>query len=103
VQSQAICMLISFFRIKGIAHKECILTGQTVNSAYYCDVLGRLRENLRRLRPEHKNMLLHQDNVPSHISLFTRELFTERNMNIVSHPPYLPDLTPVTFLYFPPF
>jgi hypothetical protein len=26
-----------FFNIKGIVHKEFILAGQTVSSAYYCD------------------------------------------------------------------
>jgi hypothetical protein len=32
-------MLIIFFNIEGIVHKECFLEGQTVNSTYYCDVL----------------------------------------------------------------
>jgi hypothetical protein len=32
-------MLIIFFGINGIIHKEFILGGQTVNSTYYCDVL----------------------------------------------------------------
>jgi hypothetical protein len=41
-----------FFYIKGIAQKEFILAGQTVNSAYYCHVLRRLRENVRKLRSE---------------------------------------------------
>jgi hypothetical protein len=31
-------MLIIFFDIKGNVHKEFVLVGQTVNSAYYCDV-----------------------------------------------------------------
>jgi hypothetical protein len=44
-------MLIIFFVIKGIVHKEFILAGQRVNSTYYCDVLRRLRENVRRLHP----------------------------------------------------
>jgi hypothetical protein len=45
-------MLIIFFDCKGIVHKESVMTGQTVDSAYYCDVLRRLCENLRRLRTE---------------------------------------------------
>jgi hypothetical protein len=45
-------MLIIFFDIKRISHKEFVLSGQIVNSAYYCDVLRRLRENLPRFRPE---------------------------------------------------
>jgi hypothetical protein len=32
--------------IKGIVHKEFGLEGQTVNSAYYCDVLQRQLENM---------------------------------------------------------
>jgi hypothetical protein len=39
VKSKVKSMLILFFDIKGIVHKEFILAGQTINSAYYCDVL----------------------------------------------------------------
>jgi hypothetical protein len=39
-------MLIIFFDIKLIVHKEFVLAGQTVNSAYYSDVLRRMRENV---------------------------------------------------------
>jgi histone-lysine N-methyltransferase SETMAR len=35
VKSKVKSMLIIFFDIKGIVHKEFILAGQTVNSAYY--------------------------------------------------------------------
>jgi hypothetical protein len=45
-------MLIIFFDIKGIVHKECFLAGHTVMSAYYCDVLRKLHRNVRRLRLE---------------------------------------------------
>jgi hypothetical protein len=45
-------MLIIFFDIKGIVHKDFVPAGQTVNSAHYCDGLRRLRENVPRLRPE---------------------------------------------------
>jgi hypothetical protein len=33
-------MLIIFLEIKGIAHKEVVLAGQTVNFAHYCDFYG---------------------------------------------------------------
>jgi ribosomal protein L20 len=52
VKSKVKSILIIFFDIKGTVHKEFVLAGQTVISAYYCDVLRRLRENVRRLRPE---------------------------------------------------
>jgi hypothetical protein len=57
-------MLIIFFDSKGIVHKEIVLAGQTVNSAYYCDVSWRLCENVRVLRPEfwkQKNWLVKKE------------------------------------------
>ena len=41
-----------FFDIKGIVHKEFVSTGQTVNCEFYCEVLRRLREKVRRRRPQ---------------------------------------------------
>jgi hypothetical protein len=84
-------MLIIFFDMKGTVPKEFILAGQTADSAYYCEILQRLCENVRRLRPElwrQKNWLLHHDKAPSHTSFFTREFLTRKNMTLVSHPPY---------------
>jgi hypothetical protein len=52
VKSNVKSMNITFFDIKGIVHKEFVLVGQTVNSGFYCDVLWRLRENMRRHRPQ---------------------------------------------------
>jgi hypothetical protein len=45
-------ILIIFFDTKGAVHKEFVLEGKTGNFSHYCDVLRRLRENVRRLRPE---------------------------------------------------
>jgi hypothetical protein len=73
-----------------IVHKK-IRPDQAVNSAHCSDVLRRLRENVRRLRPElwlQKNWLLHHDNKPPNTSFFTRELLTENNMTVVLRPPY---------------
>jgi hypothetical protein len=75
------------FDFKGIVHNEFVLVDQTANSAYYCDVLRRLCENVRRLRPElweQKNWLLHQDNAVSHF-IFRQEYFAN---DCRSHPPY---------------
>jgi hypothetical protein len=64
VNSKVKRMLIICFGIKGIVHKRSVLARQAVNFAYYCDILLRLRENLRRLRPElwrQINWLFHHD------------------------------------------
>jgi hypothetical protein len=67
VKSKVKSILIIFFDIKGIVNKEFVLAGQRVNSAYYCDNLWLLHENVRRLRPKlwrRKYWLLHHDNTP---------------------------------------
>jgi hypothetical protein len=52
MKSKVKIMLIIFSDIKVIVHKEFVLVGQTVNSAYYCRVLWRLHENVCRLYTE---------------------------------------------------
>jgi hypothetical protein len=73
VKSKVKSMLIIFFHIKGIAHKEFVLAGQTVNSVYYYDILRQLCENLQRLHPklwQQKTWPLHHNNAVSHTSFF---------------------------------
>jgi hypothetical protein len=52
VKSKVKSMLIIFFDIKEVGHKEFILAGHTVNSAYYCDVLRLLHDFVRKLLPK---------------------------------------------------
>jgi hypothetical protein len=91
VKSKVKSMLIIFFDIKRIVHKEFILVGQSVNSTYYCDGLYPLHENVLTLCPKlwrQKNWLLYHDNSLSHTFFFTREFLTEDNMTVILHPPY---------------
>jgi histone-lysine N-methyltransferase SETMAR len=72
-------------------------TGQTVNDGFYRDVLRRLRENVRRRRPElwrEHNWLLHHYNPPSHTSALTQKFLAEDKMAVIPQPPYSPDLAP---------
>jgi len=69
VRSNIKSMLIGFFDQKGIVHKEFVPPGQTVNAAFYVEVLKRLRENVQRKRPDqwqNNTWLLHHDNAPAH-------------------------------------
>ena len=59
-----------------IIHYECVPTGQTVSQVYYLEVLKRLREKVRRKRPElfaNNSWILHHDIAPAHTALFVRE------------------------------
>jgi len=96
-------MLICFFDQKGIVHKEFVPPGQRVNAAFYVEVLKRLRENVRRKRPDqwrNNTWLLHHDNAPAHAALLTRRILTDNNMTVVPHPPYSPDLAPSDFFFY---
>jgi len=91
VRSNIKSMLICFFDQKGIVHKEFVPPGQAVNAAVYVEVLRRLRENVRRKRPDqwqNNTWLLHHDNASAHTALLTRRFLTDNNMSVVLHPPY---------------
>ena len=51
-KSRVKIILLNFFDIRGIVHYEFVPTRQTVNQVYYLEVLERLREKVRRKRPE---------------------------------------------------
>jgi hypothetical protein len=91
VKSDVKSILIIFFGIKGIVHKEFVLAGQAVNSVHYCDALRLLRENVRILRHElwrQKTWLLHHNNAPPHASFFTRAFLTKKQHDCRPHPHY---------------
>jgi hypothetical protein len=93
-----------FFYIKGVLHHEFSCQGQTVNRWYYLEVLKRLRENVRRKRPQlWKNNygFLHHDNVPAHALLLIRDFLANTNTTVLPQPPCSPDLPPSDFFLFP--
>ena len=74
-------MLLTFFYIRGTVHYEFVPTGQTVNQVYYLEVLERLREKVRRKRPElfaNNSWILHHDNAPAHATLSAGEILTTK-------------------------
>jgi len=85
-------------------HHEFAPQGQTVNVGFRCSVLRRLREDIRRKRPElwHAgNWLLNDDNAPSHRALVTREFLAHNSIIALRQPPYSSDLAPCEFFLFP--
>ncbi|KMQ83207.1 histone-lysine n-methyltransferase setmar-like protein [Lasius niger] len=96
--------LIVFFDIKGIVHQEFVPPNQTFNADFYCDVLERLEEAVRKGRREmwnNRNWLLHHDNALTHTAQETKYLLIENNISVVRHPPNSPDLAPCDFFLFP--
>jgi transposase len=81
-------------------HHEFLPQGQTVNRWYYLDVLKRLRESIRRKRPQlwrNSSWILHHDNAPAHASLLIRDFLAKHEITVLPQPPYSPDLVPADF------
>jgi len=78
-----------------------MIVGQTVNHAFYKDVLGRLRKRVQRVRTDiADDWVLHHDNAPVHTALLIREFLAKKNIPVLPHPPYSPDLAPCDFYLF---
>ena len=102
-------MYIPFNKVRELAtvcllHYESVPTGQTVNQVYYLEVLKRLREKLRRKRPElfaNNSWILHHDNAPAHTALSVGKVLATKQITMLEHPAYSQDLDPMTFFSVP--
>jgi len=97
VWSNVKIVLISFFDANGFVHKEFVPPGQIVNQQFYLEVLKRLRDSVRKKRPEmwsSGDWFLHHDNAPAHTALSVQQFLARNNMTVIPHPPYSPDLAP---------
>jgi hypothetical protein len=96
-------MLITFFDRESIVHKEFVPEGQTVNSAFHVEVIGRLLKRISRVRPqfpaEGSWFLLH-DNAPSHSALVVKIFLAKQGVVEISHPSYSRNLAPADFFSF---
>jgi len=91
------------FYIRGIVHYEFVPTGQIVNQINYLEILERLREIVRRKWPEifaNNSRILHPDNAPAHTALSVREVLATKQITVLEHPAYSPDLAPSDFFLF---
>ncbi len=98
------CMLCLFFDVKGVIFMEFLDCGECLNSDLYIAILRRVREAIRRKRPQlwrDQNFLIHQDNAPCHVSIQMAEYFHSVDQDLWPHPPYSPDLAPCDFWAFP--
>ena len=96
VRSNVKVLLTVFFDYHGVVHQEFLPQRRTVNKEYYLEVMRRLREAIRKKRPElwkNNSWLLHHENAPAHSSLLVR--------NFLAKKPYSPDLAPCVFFLFP--
>jgi len=82
------------FDCHGIVHHEFAPEGQTVNRAFYTEVLKRLRDRVRPELWERRRWILHHDNAPVHSALIVCEFLARNSITVLKHSPYSPDLAP---------
>jgi hypothetical protein len=71
--------------------KEFVLASQTVNSAYYCEVLWQLLENVQRLHPKTlatKELAVASRQCTGLHFLFHQGSFDQKQHDCHPHPPY---------------
>ena len=91
----------AFLHIRGIVYYKFVPTGQTVNQVHYLEVLKRPCEKLRHKRPEIFANNLHHDNAPAHVALSLKEFLATKQITVLEHPAYSPDLAPNDFFSVP--
>jgi [histone H3]-lysine36 N-dimethyltransferase SETMAR len=97
-------MHLIFFDHQGIIYDHCLPHGQTITGNYYSSVLkNQLMKKLRNKRPHlvANGWMLHHDNAPAHTSRVCQDTLDEIGVELLSHPPYSPDLAPCDFFLFP--
>ncbi|GBO20057.1 Mariner Mos1 transposase [Araneus ventricosus] len=97
-------MLEVFFDYDSVIHYEFISECQTVNKEPYPEILKRLRDAIRRKRPEKwatNDWFLSHHNAPSHRALIVKKYLARHSITTLEHPVYSPDLEPAEFYLFP--
>ena len=79
-------MLLVFFDCHGIVHHEFAPEGQTVNAAFYVEVLKRLRDHVRPELWEGSQWILHHDNAPAHSALLVHEFLACNSITVLNIP-----------------
>ncbi|GFV71465.1 mariner Mos1 transposase [Trichonephila clavipes] len=92
-----------FWDRKGVLLCEFMPRGTTINADRYCETLNKLRRAIQNKRRGMltKGVRFHHDNARPHTANRTTALVERFGWEMVSHPPYSPDLAPSDFHLFP--
>jgi hypothetical protein len=88
-------MLTVFFDSPGVVHHEYAPQGTTIPKEYYQEVLHRLRDSLRRKRPDlwaATTWQLHHDNAPTHSSHLIQMFLTKHSIPMDRQASYSPNM-----------
>ena len=94
-------MIACFFGKTGDVAIEQLEQRRTVNAEWYTTIsLPIIFQEIRKINRQRRITLPH-DNASSHTSAQTTAFLSTQNIDLMSHPPYSPDLAPNDFFLFP--
>ena len=97
-------MIVFFFCKSGHVASIPLLERKTVNAEWYINTcLPEVIEAWSSCGPNMgaRGLMLHHDNATTHTVAVTVDYVQENHVQLVTHPPYSPDLTPCDFFRFP--
>ena len=92
-------MLCVWWDAFGIIHHKFLQKNQSIDSELYVQQLERVSKTLKQKCQYKKFFLLH-DNTRPHTSKKTQAAINDFNFELLSHPPYSPNLAPTDFYLF---
>jgi transposase len=90
----------NFFDSQCIEHKEFVPDRKT---EFYKGVMDRLLQRNKQVHPAafcSPDLFLLHDNAPAHKAASVCQFLTQKNVTILYHPPYSPDLSPPEYFLF---
>lgn len=92
-------MVLAFFNSKGLIYTNIVPRGATGNAAYITKALDTFMKHINKKRPEmaKQQWFFHWDNAPVHTAAVVKNWFAAREVKLIEHPPYSPDLAPADF------
>ena len=96
-------MLCVWWDCQGVIHWELLNNGQTVTAEVYIQQLTRVQEQLIKKRPaliNFKRVTFLHDNARPHTAKITQEFLDKLGWDVLSHPPYSPDIAPSDYHLF---
>jgi len=96
-------LLCIWWDCRGIIYKEYLKCGETIDSDAYSRMLVQVADAIKQKRQNElrrKTVLFHQDNARPHVSSITGWTLHELEWDLMTHPPYSPDLAPSDYYLF---
>lgn len=102
VASAGKVMASVFWDIEGVLMIDYMEQGKTVTGAYYATLINQLRSTIKQKRRGKlsRGILLHHDNAPAHTSHVAMAAIRDCGFQLLSQPPYSPDLAPSDYHLF---